>query len=342
MKRITTALFILSFITLIGCQANTPEIQHITGFAQGTTYSISFWVEETTDTSQLAGLIDEELKRIDQVMSNYRGDSVIEQFNRGPAGTPLDSEIHQLMKQGHKVYQATDGCYDPTSLPLFKLWGFRDDQITFPETSLVEQTLPTIGLNRLPLNQPSTEQIDPAIHLDLSSIGQGYAVTQLARILQQNGVQNHLVEIGGEMMATGHKPNEVPWRIGVERPVPNSQQINAVITIHGPQAVAVMTSGTYRHYYDKDGTRYSHIIDPRVGQPVKHQTVAVTVLMSDATLADAWSTGLLCLGTEAGLAAAQAHGIAAIFFELDGHQLRHQMTPAVTSARQAWSIEFID
>jgi len=327
---------------LTACQQQTPDVQKITGFAQGTTYSIGFWTAQPIDINQLSRQIDDELQRIDQVMSNYRPDSVIEQFNQSPAGTTLNTEIHQLMKLGSQVHQATEGCYDPTTLALFQLWGFSDEALTIPDQAAIDQILGLVGLDRLNLEQPVATQPDPPLHLDLSSIGQGYAVSQLANIMQQFGIDNHLVEIGGEMMATGQKPDHKPWRIGVERPVPNSQQINAIITIKGSQATAVMTSGTYRHYYDRQGTRYSHIIDPRSGRPVTHQTVAVTVLMGDATMADAWSTGLLCLGAEAGMQVAEKHGIAAVFYELRDDELRHQMSPAASRQHASWTFETVD
>jgi thiamine biosynthesis lipoprotein len=335
------AITIICAVLLTACQP-TPEVQKITGFAQGTTYSIGFWVEQPIDIDQLSQEIDDELRRIDLVMSNYRPDSVIEQFNQSPAGTSLNPEIHQLMKKGRQVHHATQGCYDPTSLALFELWGFSNEDFSIPNESSIEQTLTRVGLERLNIEQTLATQPNPPLHLDLSSIGQGYAVTQLADILEQHGVSHHLVEIGGEMMATGFKPDGKPWRIGVERPVPNSQHLNAIITIKGPQATAVMTSGTYRHYYDRSGTRYSHIIDPRTGHPVTHNTVAVTVLMNDATLADAWSTGLLCLGAEVGMQAAEQHGIAAVFYELNGEELHHLMSQAASRQHASWTFETVD
>ena len=338
----TAITMIMCAVLLTACQQPTPDIQKITGFAQGTTYSIGFWTEQTIDINQLSLHIDDELQRIDLVMSNYRPDSVIEQFNQSPAGTTLDTEIHELMRLGRQVHQATDGCYDPTSLALFQLWGFSDEALSIPDQTAIDQTLALVGLEKLNIEQPVATQPDPPIHLDLSSIGQGYAVSQLANIMQQFGIHNHLVEIGGEMMATGHKPDQKPWRIGVERPVPNSQQINAIITIRGPQATAVMTSGTYRHYYDRQGTRYSHIIDPRTGRPVTHETVAVTVLMNDATMADAWSTGLLCLGAEAGMQVAEQNGIAAVFYELREGKLQHLMSPAASRQHASWTFETVD
>ncbi|WP_223788629.1 FAD:protein FMN transferase [Marinicella meishanensis] len=344
MMKKTSQIFALGgWLLLSGCGPDTPEIQIFSGFAQGTTYSVSFWTEQPVDGTHLAQMLDDELQRIDQVMSNYRSDSVIEDFNRSPAGTVLHDEIQQLMQQGLQVHQATQGCYDPTSLPLFELWGFADRQLTIPTTHDLSQTLSVVGLDRLPLDQTITTQVDPPVHLDLSSIGQGYAVAQLAQILQEHGIEHHLVEIGGEMMATGHKPDQQPWRIGVEKPIVGSHQINAIIAVNGTQPTAVMTSGTYRHYHDQDGTRYSHIIDPRNGRPVTHQTVAVTVLMADATLADAWSTGLLCLGAEAGMAAAETHGIAAVFFGLtEAGELHQQLSPAASQDQSGWRIQFID
>ena len=152
MTKLKTLAWLGCSLWLMGCQQPPQELQKITGFTQGTTYSISFWSAQPTNIDQLAQLIDDELQRIDQVMSNYRPDSVIEQFNRSPAGTPLNQEIHQLMRRGHQVHQATQGCYDPTSLALFQLWGFSDEDFSIPDGNgkmLTSETAIIISINIL-------------------------------------------------------------------------------------------------------------------------------------------------------------------------------------------------
>ncbi|MCO7021486.1 FAD:protein FMN transferase, partial [Vibrio paracholerae] len=139
----------------------------------------------------------------------------------------------------------------------------------------------------------------------------------LAEVLKQHQITNYLVEIGGEMVVSGLKPNGDPWKIAIEKPLPGERTLQKVLAFDFPQAI--MTSGTYRHYFDQDGQRYTHIIDARTGAPVKHHTVSVTVLHDDPTQADAWSTALLCLGTTQGLEVANKNQIKALFIdELNG------------------------
>lgn len=352
MRKLTFILFTTVF--LFSC-SRSPEIVSIQGYAQGTTYSIKYWLApadepddknnntgKTPDTYLLKQTIDGELARIDKLMSNYREDSVIELFNQKKISQqrlPMDSEIMTLLTISDKVYQQSQHCYDPTIKPLFQIWGFSDDKLSIPSTRQIQQALTTIGFDKLLRDKDSMLKKHPAVTVDLSAIGQGYAVTQIAQMLNQHHIDNYMVEIGGEMLVAGTKPEGKRWTVGIERPVPNSQVVNEIIKISGKQPVAVMTSGTYRHYFDADGKQYSHILDPRTGQPVQHQSVSVTVLMDNATVADAWSTALLCLGSKAGLTIANQHGIAAIFYDLDEQQqLQRLPSKTATASNDLWEI----
>jgi thiamine biosynthesis lipoprotein len=161
----------------------------------------------------------------------------------------------------------------------------------------------------------------PAIQIDLSSIAQGYSVGRVARVLEQQDIQDYLVEIGGELQTRGRKPGAQPWRVAIERPLPGERTVEKIITIDTLDPLAVMTSGTYRHYFDADGKRYSHILDARTGRPVEHDTLSVTVLYPEPAAADAWSTALLCLGRDQGLKVADDQGVPALFIDQTGDQL---------------------
>ncbi len=332
-----------ALLFLLACQ-RPPDIQILSGYAQGTTYTVKYWtVDKVIDKPMLQTAIDQELARIDQLISNYRDDSNIAVFNHNKvANIPilLDKEILALLDMAATVHRQSLGCYDPTIGPLFALWGFDIDKLHIPEADQIDETLASIGFADKLLRQGQTlSKQHPQTTVDLSAIGQGYAVGKIAAILQQHGISNYLVEIGGEMLVAGSKPEQQPWKVGVERPVPNSQKISEVITLSGSQATAIMTSGTYRHFFDASGKRYSHILDPRSGRPIAHNSVAVTVLLPDATLADAWSTALLCLGSEAGLPVANDNAIPAIFYDMDGQQLKRLPSAAVTEQAAHWRIE---
>jgi thiamine biosynthesis lipoprotein len=171
----------------------------------------------------------------------------------------------------------------------------------------------------------------PQLKVDLGSIAQGYSVERLSKLLEQQGIQDYMVEIGGELKTQGLKPDASAWRIAVERPLPGQQAMHKVITMPKQQPLAVMTSGTYHHYFDNHGIRYSHIFDARTGRPVTHDLVSVTVLNSNPTLADAWSTTLLCLGQQEGMKAANTANIAALFIQQQGNDLNESRSDPLTA-----------
>jgi len=301
---------------LTGC--SEQALQKIEGSAQGTTYHISYWSELPVDGKDIEAGIKSEFDMIDKTLSNYRPDSVIETFNNteNTDSQEVGKEIVSLVRIAQTVHRASQGCYDLSIKPLFELWGFRGDELTIPNDSKILKTLSQIGMEKLEVpddNRLRKKQVN--LKVDLSSIAQGYSVENISRVLEQKGIKNYLVEIGGELKTRGFKPNSLPWRIAVERPLPGEQVMQKIITMPKESAMAVMTSGTYRHYFDHQGQRYSHILDARTGRPVSHDLVSVTVFLEDPVVADAWSTALLCLGQKDGMKAANAEKIPALFIQ---------------------------
>ena len=310
------------FIMLTGC--SEPTIQKLEGPAQGTTYHISYWSESPVDNADIKADIESEFAAIDKLLSNYRPDSIIETFNsaENTDSQEVGGEIVSLVKIAQTVHQASQGCYDLTIKPLFDLWGFRGDALNIPDDAAIRKTLKQIGMEKLDVvDETHLRKKQSNLKVDLSSIAQGYSVERISRVLEQKGIAHYLVEIGGELKTQGHKPGDKPWRIAVERPLPGEQVMQKVMTLPKDTPTAVMTSGTYRHYFDDHGQRYSHILDARMGKPVTHNLVSVTVLHSDPAIADAWSTALLCLGQKDGMKAANAEKIAALFIELQDKEL---------------------
>ncbi len=336
-------IFGIALSLLTACD-KPAKVQTITGYAQGTTYSVKYWHNTNTDSSidnnTLKQSIDGELARIDKLMSNYRDDSDIEEFNRNPTtDSPIgvDKEILDLLNISAEVYEKSEHCYDPTIKPLFQIWGFSKDKLRIPDDKTIANTLKDIGFNQLKRTDSITKT-RAGQTIDLSAIGQGYAVSQIANLLEKQNITNYLVEIGGEMLVAGTKPNDKKWQVGIERPVPNSQKVSEVITLSGKRQTAIMTSGTYRHYFDENGKQYSHILDPRTGKPVEHNSVAVTVLLDNATYADAWSTALLCLGADKGLAIAEKNNIPAIFYTMDGEKVVRKPNKAAETQGEYWTV----
>lgn len=321
-------------VVLIGC-SQPEQIQKISGPAQGSTFHISYWSTQDVNHQQLEQKIQQELDRIDLVMSNYRPDSTIEKFNQQPVTEPqtVGAELVNLVEEARKVYTESSGCYDLTVKPLFDLWGFKADKFNQPTAEQLQQTMQLIGLNKVLTASPTQLQKQaPNIRVDVSSIAQGYTVDKLADVLRQSGIDNFLVEVGGEMVVQGHKPEQKPWRVAIDKPLPGDQSLQKIIAITQDAPMSVMTSGTYRHYFDENGQRYSHVLDARVGAPVKHQTVSTTVLMDNGTQADAWSTAFLCLGSAEGLAVANKLGIKVLFIDQDGEQLIEKSSDALSAS----------
>ena len=315
-------LLIVAFaFTLSGCdQESLPELQKFGGTAQGTTYHISYWTKKPIELPAVTKLVEDELHRLDKLLSNYRNDSEIEQFNAkvGSETQTVNQEIISLIKQARAVSEASNGCYDLTIKPLFDLWGFKGDKLTLPDNAALQKTLTQIGFKQLNIiDETRLRKINPELKIDLSSIAQGYSVGRIAKLLEQQGIEDYLVEIGGELQTRGKKPDGQHWRIALEKPLSGQRTLQKVVTVQRTEPLAMMTSGTYRHYFDLDGKRYSHILDAKTGRPVEHTTVSVTVFHHDPTQADAWSTALLCLGKAQGLLAANQAGIAALFIQMD-------------------------
>jgi FAD:protein FMN transferase len=317
-------LLLVWCIVLASASCSEQAVQKLQGLAQGTTYHISYWQQSSADNKAIKAAIESEFTAIDKLVSNYRTDSTIEIFNRtsNAENFTTGSDIVSLVLTARAVYEASQGCYDLTIKPLFDLWGFQNEKQAVPTDTEIQAMLKQVGMNKLEIFGDAVLRKRQAdLRVDLSSIAQGYSVEKISQVLEAKGVSNYLVEIGGELKTKGHKPDGLPWRIAIERPLPGEQTLHKVVTMPKDTPLAVMTSGTYRHYFDANGVRYSHILDARTGSPVKHDLVSVTVFHPDSTTADAWSTALLCLGQKDGIEAANTQKIAALFIQQQGQDL---------------------
>lgn len=301
-------LFALAALTLTGCdRASEPEALQLSGDTMGTRYHITLVpeTEEALDRQALTEDIERELAQINQQMSTYIDDSELMRFNRAPEGEwhSLSSELAEVLEISHSVSQRSDGAFDITVGPLVDLWGFgpRGVPDTVPTQSELARVRDRVGYDRLALEGRRARK-GGAIRLDLSAVAKGYGVDHLAEWLERRGHANYLVEIGGEVRLAGQSPRGDDWRIGVEQPAALQQSGRKALALTD---IAMATSGDYRNYYERDGRRYSHTIDPRTGRPIEHRLASVTVLAETAAEADAWSTALNVLGPEAGMALAE-------------------------------------
>jgi len=337
MRSLPRLLVLAPSLFLFGCNL-TPELSKIEGFAQGTTYHLTFVLpaDSTAKIPMIEQAVNAEFARIDKALSNYRDDSDIEQFNAQKTTNVIavDADLVALIQEARKVHRASNGCYDLTIKPLFDLWGFKKDEFSPPSDADLAQTMAIIGLDNLEtVDATHLRKQIPNLRIDISSIGQGYSVGKIVKVLAQFGVQNYLVEIGGELQTKGKKPNGETWRIALEKPLPNERKLDKIVSFDSGAPMSLMASGTYRHYFDSNGKRYSHILDARTGKPIEHSTVSVAVLHPNPTIADAWSTALLCLGSYEGLKVANTNNIAALFINQQGEQLIEAQSKAMNEMK---------
>ena len=313
-QRMRAATAVCAVTTAIACTPSPSSLHAVSGVAQGTTYSLQ-WTGDATE-AQIAAAAEQELARIDELLSNYRADSTLERFNAAASTAPLElpSELVALLELAQRIHAASQGCFDPTVRPLVRAWGFDGDTPAVPTAEAIDEARARVGLDKLELvDATRVRKTVPTLELDMASIGQGYSSGRLADLLEQHGSTAYLVEIGGEVVARGSKPDGSVWRVGIENPVPGTG-IGPALRIPPAGRTAVITSGSYRHYLEADGRRFGHIIDPRSGSPVEHALVSVTVVGDDAATAAAWGTALLCLGPGAAAATAERESLAALFW----------------------------
>jgi len=281
----------------------------------GTSYSIK--LADPKESIQLAVIrekITARLEDLDSQLSTYRPTSEISRFNAQP-GTDwfsISADSLNILLQGLKISELSGGAFDMTVGPLVALWGFgvEGGSQAVPEQRDIDALLAATGYDFLQIREspPAIRRTRLGIRLDLSAIAKGYAVDELAAILDEAGVSDYLVEIGGEIRARGGRADATDWRIAVESPVAGTRSVQRVIRLRD-QAVA--TSGDYRNFFEYQGRRYSHTIDPRTGWPISEELGAVSVISETAMEADAWATALLVLGPEQGFELAKREGIAA-------------------------------
>ncbi|WP_240473442.1 FAD:protein FMN transferase [Ferrimonas senticii] len=297
-----------------------PELVKIAGTTMGTTYHIS-WIGDADQAEQIQAEIDQRLVAVNRSMSHYQSDSLISQFNASSSTAPMtiDEDFAIVMAESLWLSQVTDGALDVTIAPLIDLWGFgpQGQVDRAPSSREMATALMMVGMDKLTLTDKALAKSDPLLTLNFSAIAKGYGVDVVADLLEQHDIGNYMVEIGGELRIRGTKLDEQPWRIAVERPDPNGRQIFEVIE---PGNNAVATSGDYRNFFEQDGIRFSHLIDPRSGKPITNRLASVTVITASSMRADGLATAFSVMGKEASLAYAEANNLAVMLIEkrLDG------------------------
>lgn len=321
--------FIALPLVIAACKAG-PEILELTGLTMGTS-----WRVVATDSSALpkkadvTRAIDGALASVNAQMSNWDAGSEISRFNaaRDDAPMTVSQELAQVLSAAAHVHDRSGGQFDITAGPLIDLWGFgpAGARRAAPSDSAIEAARANVGqAAAMQLSGRTLRKTRPGAEATLSAIGKGHGVDRVADALKGLGLKNFMVEIGGDLYAAGRNPDGDAWRIGIESPALLSRRPARTIGVSG---LGMASSGDYRNFFEEDGARFSHIIDPRTGRPITHTAAATTVLAENAMLADAWSTAMLVLGREKGLKIAEEEGLAVLFIERDGDRLVETASP---------------
>jgi thiamine biosynthesis lipoprotein len=272
----------------------------------GTTYHIKTVTHYFKRLSNLENQINERLLDINNSMSTYIPDSEISRFNQLKdieEKFPVSDDLFQVLKTAREMHDLTEGAWDGTIKPLVDLWGFgglpKKKQI--PESHEIDALLADTGFYHIELvGNGYLRKKKASVTLDLASIAKGYAVDQLARLMLKNGITDFMVEIGGEVSASGFRKDGRCWRIGINLPHREAayHQVYKVLSLCSK---SLATSGDYRSFFELNGKRYSHVIDPKTGRPVENGIVSVSVLADDCMVADALATGIMVMGYQKGL-----------------------------------------
>lgn len=292
-----TALYCCSFFA----DYDKAEIRktEIDGYAQGTTYHITYYANESIVTKLQ---IDSILKKIDSSLSLYKPYSLINQFNNSDSGISVDNHLMNVLVASFATYKATQGLFDITVEPLVQAWGFGAIKNTeMPDSIAIQQILTCVGTNKLSLNKTFLSKQKPCVKIDMNGIAQGYSVDVLAGFLEQHGIENYIVELGGELRIKGRKPNNEKMKIGIESPGDDEMDAELMQQVIELDSGAITTSGNYRKYYESGGKKISHLIDPRTGYSIQNEMISVSVYAQDAITADAFDNALMVMGRDSAL-----------------------------------------
>jgi thiamine biosynthesis lipoprotein len=289
------SVFMLMILVSTGCKEKSVY-SNFNGFIQGTTYSVVYEYNNI-EPADLKQRVETILHEFDRSLSLYDDSSILSRINRNENTVP-DSFFTEVFRKSVALSAMTDGAFDVTVGPLVKAWGFGPDARKSFTEARRDSLLDLIGMDKVSLLNGRVIKTDPDVSLDFNAIAQGFSVDVVSKFLDEQGIDNYLVEIGGEVRARGKKAGK-NWRIGIDKPVDNNmspgENLQAVIEISDR---SLATSGNYRKFYVEDGVKYSHEIDPRTGYPAKNTLLSATILADDCATADAIATACMVKGVD--------------------------------------------
>ncbi|WP_370588413.1 FAD:protein FMN transferase [Xenorhabdus sp. BG5] len=287
-----------------------PKQQNLNGQTMGTYYSVKYVADSSTPAPEnLQKEIDRLLEEVNDQMSTYRPNSELSRFNQSREVNkpfPVSAATAKVVKEAIRINKLTEGALDVTVGPLVNLWGFGPEgRITkAPTDEELAMRRTWTGIDNLSVEGNNLVKSIPELYVDLSSIAKGYGVDVVAEYLGSQNIKNYMVDIGGEVRTSGSNGKGNPWRIAIEKPSDSGMAQSAQEIIE-PGNMSVATSGDYRNYFEQNGVRYSHTINPKTGKPITHNLVSITVIAPTCMSADGFSTGLDVLGPEKGMEVAE-------------------------------------
>ncbi|MEQ0330746.1 FAD:protein FMN transferase ApbE [Klebsiella sp. GB_Kp056] len=321
-----------------GCDsATTPATPASTatvldGKTMGTFWRVSVIGVDEAKAQALSAKVQAQLDADDRLLSTWKNDSALMRFNHA-ADTrpwPVSEAMADIVTLSLRIGAKTDGAMDITVGPLVNLWGFGPDKqpVATPDAQAIAAAKARTGLQHLQvINQSGRQFLQkdiPDLFVDLSTVGEGYAADHLARLMEQEGISRYLVSVGGALVSRGMNGEGKPWRVAIQKPTDRENAVQAIVDINGH---GISTSGSYRNYYELDGKRISHVIDPQTGQPITHKLVSVTVIAPTALEADGWDTGLMVLGPEKAQQVVREQGLAVYMIVKEGEGFKTWMSP---------------
>ncbi len=292
----TGKLLLAALLFMMACSPaeRPPQLINIRGVVFGTYYSITYFSE---DQEVYQESIDSLFNAFNNSLSYYERNSLISRINRNET-TEVDEWFKTVFNRSREISEETGGAFDATVSPLVNAWGFGFTDRAKVPSQKVDSLLQFVGYEKIRLENNRILKEDPRVQLDFNAIAKGYAADVIGEFLRSEGVEVYLVDIGGDMVAHGLKPDGDKWRIGLEKPsgrFDDPQEVGFVVEVEN---VGLATSGTYRQYIEEEGRRYSHTIDPATGFPVDHNLLSVSVFAEDGMSADAYATAFMVMGLE--------------------------------------------
>lgn len=273
-----------------------PEVEYKLshGEIQGTSYNITYQAKQDFQTD-----IEALLHEFDLSLSTYEPSSIISRINRNESNVQLDTWFIDVFNESKRIYTLTDGTFDITVAPIVNALGFGFTAAARVDSVLIDSLLQFVGMEKVQLLGGQLVKDIPEVQLDVNAIAQGYSVDVIAKFLEEKKIENYLVEIGGELKCKGLNPKSSDWKIGIDRPIEGNmvpgENMQAVVAVKGK---SLATSGNYRKFYEKDGVKYAHSIDPKTGYPVLSRLLSATIIAQECMTADAIATACMVMGLE--------------------------------------------